>query len=637
MDLMPEKISNVLSSPLAGGSGEVRLGGDACSILPEDFFQQMVAFERKRAERSGDPFLCVRIAVKDTVEKSDRERLLRKIGMRISVGFRGTDVCGWFREGEEIGVLCTEMGESDIRLAREIVCKKISGEIARSLSNGYGDLITISSEYVDRVENRGKPDPPVGVETDGDAAHGGCSIGLLGLLQKWLRGTMFLVVGDLAFIFLASLLGNWVRFGDPLNVLGGHPKTMFLTFLAYLAVFYVMDLYNTKRLFGLGEAFFRIAVATALGGLTCNAVFYFFTEGFFGRWLILANILLAVACMALWRLAHWHLIRTSSARTPTLILGAGDCGMAAYRMLNNPFSSFDVKAFLDDDPAKQGVVMGSTKVVGVLDTLDEVVRDWGIGAVVIAISGGIPRKLSRKILEVRLKGVDVLEVPGLYEQMGGRVPVEFIEDRWLAFTKGFDLLSREYIQKVKRLTDVIIAGGMLLASAPVMVLTALAVRLDSPGPVFYTQARVGKGCRVFKLVKFRSMVNDAELRGAEWAARRDPRVTRVGRWIRLFRIDELPQLWNVFKGDMSLVGPRPERPEFVKALETHVPYYSVRHAVHPGITGWAQVNYPYGASLEDALRKLEFDLYYIKNMSLLMDLKILLRTVGVVLLGEGSR
>ncbi len=228
-------------------------------------------------------------------------------------------------------------------------------------------------------------------------------------------------------------------------------------------------------------------------------------------------------------------------------------------------------------------------------------------------------------------------MPTVFERLTGRVPVEHIEDQWLLFEDGFYLLSKEYMRKLKRLMDILVSGIVLLWTAPLMALTALAIRLESPGPIFFRQQRVGSKETLFTVLKFRSMCAHAEQNGAQWAEEGDSRVTRVGRWIRLFHIDELPQIWNVFKGDMSFVGPRPERPEFVRELEQSIPYYYIRHAVQPGITGWAQVNYRYGASKEDSMRKLEYDLYYIKNMSLLLDLKIFLRTIGVVLLREGSR
>jgi len=198
-------------------------------------------------------------------------------------------------------------------------------------------------------------------------------------------------------------------------------------------------------------------------------------------------------------------------------------------------------------------------------------------------------------------------------------------------------IYRRHRQGVKRFFDVLASIFLILPTLPLLVATALAIKLDSPGPVFFRQDRVGRGGRVFKVWKFRSMFLNAEVNGAVWAKKSDPRVTRVGGIIRLLRIDELPQLWNIFRGEMSLIGPRPERPEFVRELSANIPYYNIRHSVLPGITGWAQVNYRYGASVEDALHKLEYDLYYIKNMSILLDLKIILRTIGVVLFGEGAR
>jgi len=215
--------------------------------------------------------------------------------------------------------------------------------------------------------------------------------------------------------------------------------------------------------------------------------------------------------------------------------------------------------------------------------------------------------------------------------------VQNIADQWLLFSDGFYLLHKEYIRKIKRLMDMAVAAIVLAVTSPLLGLVAIAIRLDSPGPVLYTQERIGKGNQTFTIYKFRSMQHNAEKDGARWASHKDPRVTRVGKWLRLTHIDELPQIWNIFKGDMSFVGPRPERSEFVTMLEEKVPYYFVRHSVQPGLTGWAQINYQYGDSVDDAIHKLEFDLYYLKNMSILLDLKIILRTMGVVLLREGAR
>ena len=209
----------------------------------------------------------------------------------------------------------------------------------------------------------------------------------------------------------------------------------------------------------------------------------------------------------------------------------------------------------------------------------------------LAITHDRPAGLINRILDARIKGMSILEMPTLFEKLTGRVPVEHIHDGWLAFTDGFYMITQEYIQKIKRLIDFGISGLLLLVTSPVIALSALVIKLDSPGPVFFHQKRMGKGGTIFNVLKFRSMVQNAEENGAVWAEKNDFRITRVGRWIRHLRIDELPQIYNVFRGEMSLIGPGPERPEFIQELEARIPYYSIRHAVRPGITGWAQVNY----------------------------------------------
>ncbi len=242
----------------------------------------------------------------------------------------------------------------------------------------------------------------------------------------------------------------------------------------------------------------------------------------------------------------------------------------------------------------------------------------------------------RELLDCRIKGMRVYDLPAFYERLRGEVPIESLKASWLIYGQGF--VQDRMRSVVKRLFDVVACALMLLLASPIMVLTAVAIVLESGFPIIYRQSRVGCGGRTFMCLKFRSMAQDAERDGvARWASAGDSRVTRVGRLIRRTRIDELPQLINVLKGDMSLVGPRPERPGFVDSLKEQIRFYDVRHSVKPGLTGWAQVRYSYGASIEDSRRKLEFDLYYVKNHSLFLDCLILAETVRVVLFGEGAR
>ena len=268
--------------------------------------------------------------------------------------------------------------------------------------------------------------------------------------------------------------------------------------------------------------------------------------------------------------------------------------------------------------------------------LHALVRDHRVDEVVVAVReqrGGMPLDA---LLECRVKGIPVIDLSGFYERSRGEVPIEHLKASWLIYGQGFAQDSMR--TAIKRSFDLLASGTLLLLTWPIMLITAIAVRLESPGPVVFTQVRTGLGGEDFTCLKFRSMRQDAEKNGvAVWAKTNDDRVTRIGKFIRKTRIDELPQLINVLRGDMSFVGPRPERPTFVEQLKADIPYYDIRHTVKPGLTGWAQVRYSYGASVEDAKRKLQFDLYYVKNHSLFLDMLVLFETVRVILFREGSR
>jgi sugar transferase (PEP-CTERM system associated) len=269
--------------------------------------------------------------------------------------------------------------------------------------------------------------------------------------------------------------------------------------------------------------------------------------------------------------------------------------------------------------------------------LTDIVSTYGVDEIVVAAreqrGGVMPMD---QLLTCRTRGIKILDLAGFYERSHAEVPVDSLKASWLVYGEGF--VQGPARRVAKRAFDVVSSAVLLVLAAPVMVLATVAIRLDSRGPVFYRQERVGLGGRSFQCVKFRSMRIDAESDGvARWATKNDSRVTRVGAFLRKTRIDELPQLFSVLKGEMSIVGPRPERPEFVAKLQTQIPFYDLRHGVKPGVTGWAQVRYSYGASVEDARKKHQFDLYYLKNNTLLLDLQILIETVTVVLFREGAQ
>ncbi|HRK08361.1 MAG TPA: sugar transferase [Pseudobdellovibrionaceae bacterium] len=264
-----------------------------------------------------------------------------------------------------------------------------------------------------------------------------------------------------------------------------------------------------------------------------------------------------------------------------------------------------------------------------------------IAGLVVAVRSSTAREISLsesmldRLMRARLQGVRVLDLADFYENVWRKVPVFYLERGWFALSGGFQLLHNPMGFRLKRLMDLALASLLLVIAVPIMLIVMLLIKLESRGGAVYTQQRVGEGGRVFTIYKLRSMRSDSEARGAQWAKSHDARVTRIGRFIRATRIDELPQLFNVLRGDMSFIGPRPERPEFTGELEQKIPYYSLRHLLRPGITGWAQVMYPYGATVEDAREKLQFELYYIKNYSLILDAAIILRTIRVVVTGSG--
>jgi exopolysaccharide biosynthesis polyprenyl glycosylphosphotransferase len=279
----------------------------------------------------------------------------------------------------------------------------------------------------------------------------------------------------------------------------------------------------------------------------------------------------------------------------------------------------------------------SSQIVSESDSLDNLStyleQTWT--GVIVSEHTQLSDTQTRLLMEARLRGVQVLSPQDFHENFRFRIPADTLKDSWFLLSAGFNLFSSRVSWKLKRVFDIGVTSLLLLFLAPIMLLAAIAIRIDSSGSILYSQTRTGLNGESFRVYKFRSMYQDAETRGAQWASERDPRITRVGHWLRILRIDELPQILNVFRGEMSLIGPRPERPEFDIQLAEAIPYYQLRYLVKPGITGWAQVMYPYGASVEDAYEKFAYDLYYIKNFSFLLDIAIVLKTVRVVLLGKG--
>ncbi|MGD9576864.1 MAG: sugar transferase [Syntrophorhabdus sp.] len=452
---------------------------------------------------------------------------------------------------------------------------------------------------------------------------------------KQRRSILFL--GDIVLILAATELSTWIRLGQSIQVFTVHTGASTFTLLLYLTMLYIFDLYSAARPGCTKDVCVRLAVAVGSAGVVSAVVFYSLPNWVLGRGIFLIQMALVMLLLAGWRWLFAALFSEPIGKTDILIIGAGRSGRALYSLFNNNDSPYRPVGFLDDDPNKLGTSVGLVPVLGTTDQLVQIANRQKVSLAVLAITHDRPQNLIDRVIHARLKGLTIPNMPALYEELTGAIPVEHLRNDWLFFADGFNLLSKQYVQRIKRVVDFVTSSLILIISLPIILFTAAAIKLESRGPVFFRQERVGKDEVPFRVFKFRSMMEGAEADGAVWASENDPRVTRVGRVIRLLRIDEMPQIINVFRGEMSLIGPRPERPEFVKKLEAHIPFYGIRHSVRPGITGWAQVKYGYGASVEDALKKLEYDLFYLKNMSILLDIKILLKTIGVVLFGQGAR
>ena len=346
---------------------------------------------------------------------------------------------------------------------------------------------------------------------------------------------------------------------------------------------------------------------------------------------------IAVGGVLMVRLAFANRATTSFFTYRILVLGTGEDALAVDRALSGPRAAGLAVVGFFPVGTTETTVVPRHRILPNAASVEEIVNRLGVQEVIVAVreqrGGVLPLQ---DLLSCRLRGIRVTELCGFFERVHGQVPVESLKASWLIYGDGF----RQNLVRnvVKRTFDIVASLSLLVLTAPVIALTAFLIYREGGAPVIFRQERMGRGGRTFTLLKFRSMRPDAEVDGqARWAQVDDPRVTRLGRVIRRTRIDELPQLWNVLKGEMSFVGPRPERPCFVKELCGQIPFYATRHSVKPGITGWAQVRFTYGASVEDATKKLRYDLYYVKNHSLFLDLLILLETVRVVLFGEGAR
>jgi sugar transferase (PEP-CTERM system associated) len=452
---------------------------------------------------------------------------------------------------------------------------------------------------------------------------------------------LVLLAFETALIVGAVALAAWLRLGHEalllLLVEDGLEKSLVIAIVAQICLYYA-DLYNPRVIADRRELFVRAVQALGATSFLLAALYYWIPWLVIGRGVAMIAAVLVIAVVIGWRLVFEWVVSRLAPRERLLIVGTSEGAVALARELYEMRSQIGVElvGFVDPDPARVGQPLFNPGIIGSLEDIPAIVRARAVDRVVVSLSDSRGTLPMDKLLEMKLEGVSFAHLASVYEEYTGKIAVDNLRPSWFIFGDGFR--QSAWMAMAKRAIDVALALVGLVIALPIMALVAVAVWLTSEGPVLYHQRRVGQHGRVFTVHKFRSMRENAEATtGAVWSqGEKDPRITMIGHFLRRTRLDELPQLLNILRGDMSFVGPRPERPEFVSQLTQEIPYYGQRHVVRPGLTGWAQVRYTYGASVEDALMKLQFDLFYIKNLSLALDMFILFSTVKTVLLRRGA-
>ena len=452
---------------------------------------------------------------------------------------------------------------------------------------------------------------------------------------------MLLILAETGLLFGGVVAAAYLRLGPEeayreLVEKDGFYKAA-LAALFCLGAFYLYDLYDFVVMHDRRELVLRLIQALGLAWVALAVVFYALPRLMLGRGVLLIALPLALTLMVGWRVSiHW-LLGHPNVGERILIVGSGSAAVEiAHEILERPDAGYRIVGFVDNRPELVGQSLVNPRVIGVSSEMLGLVRREHVDRIIVAMGERRGKFPVEQLLDLSLSGdVAIEECASFYERLTGRVHLNMLRPSWLIFSGRGRQARLSGFARTALHRGVALVGGIV--SLPIALLTAVLIKLESSGPVLYKQERVGKNGRPFTLLKFRSMRADAEKDGPVWAQTGDDRVTRVGRVIRTIRVDEIPQFWNILKGEMNFVGPRPERPHFVAQLAEEIPFYEQRHLIAPGLTGWAQIKYPYGSSIDDARQKLQYDLYYIKNQSLVLDAMILFETVKTILFGRGAR
>ena len=452
------------------------------------------------------------------------------------------------------------------------------------------------------------------------------------------RKKLLLAMGDAICTALAMVAAVMLRLGwsSGLDYLHARQTAILISWAVFILAFYIGGLYESERLQSLGKTISAAMISVFLGALLITGVFFAALSIEIGRGIFLgfaAFVFVAVVCM---RLMYVAASRHGFMSQRCLIIGTTSEARKAIELIRvNAHANLRILGLIHcgNDRDRIGKFFDEYPVLGTLDALERFVALYDIERLVLAAGLEAEPILLRQLRSFRYRGIELVDFVALSEELAQEIPLDHINDEWLFMASMNN--SRFHIRRLKRLSDLLVSSAGLVVTALPAAVAAILIKLDSPGPIFYRQERLGRESTPFVLYKFRTMREDAEsATGPVWAVEDDPRITRVGKWLRKFRIDEIPQLFNVLVGNMSLVGPRPEREVFIRKLSEKIPFYAERLLVPPGITGWAQVMYPYAASIEESRRKLQFDLYYIKHMSFFLDIYVLLKTFKTILFGR---
>jgi sugar transferase (PEP-CTERM system associated) len=454
--------------------------------------------------------------------------------------------------------------------------------------------------------------------------------------------SVVLVAGETLLLVTAVVVSCYIYLGaaawDALTELSGILRVLLIVFVCQVSLHY-SDLYDLGSITDTRDLVTRLLRAIGATSLILGFAYLIFPSWIIERGVFLLAAALAISLVVVWRRAFEVLARRVAPRERLLLVGTGAGAVTLARELfqRRLELGVDIVGFVDPDPARVGAPVINPGVIGTIDDIPSLVSKYKVDRVVVSLSDQRGKLPMERLLDVRMRtGVLFDHLASVYEEYTGKIAVENLRPSWLVFSTGFR--KTRLLMAAKRAFDVMTALVGLVVFSPLMLTIAAIMKMSSRDPVLYHQERVGLNGHVFTVHKFRTMRQDAEAgTGPVWSRPGDARVTRIGGLMRKTRLDELPQLWNVLRGDMSLVGPRPERPSFVEQLTTSIPFYGQRHVIKPGLTGWAQVRYTYGASVEDAIEKLQYDLYYIKNVSLLFDFVIALETIKTVVLRRGAR